>query len=400
MVRTLDEAPFVDIFSVEFQDDAASVLDPLRSESWIVRTPIGALVISREHVHQLLSDRRMRSAVDRIVAMQGVDDGSLAERIGTSILAREGEDHARLRRLVSRAFTPRAADAHRPRMREVLAELVEPHLDASRCELVGDIADHYPIRVMCHVLGVPESDHEQFVAWGRAMTWALSFNLSGHREEVEWGLQHLDAYVSDLIPERRANPREDLVTALVQAREADDTLTDDEIQMLVAALIFAGFDTTRNQLGLAMALFADHPGQWEALGADPSLAPRAVEEVMRFRGAVGAAPRWVPEDFEYDGYLLPAGTLVSLGTSAANHDPSAYEDPGKFDITVEREPHFTFGGGPHYCLGASLARAELQEALAMLAPLMPGLALDGEPEYRPPLGIFGPEHLPIRWDTD
>src|SRR5690606_1507504 len=212
--------------------------------------------------------------------------------------------------------------------------------------------------------------------------------------------QHLDAYVSDLIPERRANPREDLVTALVQAREADDTLTDDEIQMLVAALIFAGFDTTRNQLGLAMALFADHPDQWAKLGADPALAPRAVEVVMRFRRAVGAAPRWVPEDFEFDGYLLPAGTLVSLGTAAANHDPAAYDDPKTFDITVEREPHFTFGGGPHYCLGASLARAELQEALAMLAPLMPGLALDGEPEYRPPLGIFGPEHLPIRWDTD
>src|SRR5690606_3239734 len=133
--------------------------------------------------------------------------------------------------------------------------------------------------------------------------------------------------------------------------------TDDEIQMLVAALIFAGFDTTRNQLGLALALFADHPDQWALLGADPALAVPAVEAGMRFRGAVGAAPRFVTEDFEHDGYLIPAGTLVSLGTAAANHDPAAYENPTTFDITVEREPHFTFGGGPHYCLGASLARA-------------------------------------------
>lgn len=396
-MKTLEDAPFVDIFSEEWQADPEARLEELRKESWLVRTAIGALVISRSHVQQLLSDRRLRSAVDRIVMMQGIDEGLLAERIGTSILAREGEDHARLRRLVARAFTPKSVDVHRPHMREVLGELLDPLLATGRCEAVTAIADHYPIRVMCHVLGVPEEDHEQFVAWGRAMTWALSFNLADHRDEVQWGLENLDAYVSKLIPERRANPRGDMVTALVQAEEADDRLTNDEIQMLVAALIFAGFDTTRNQLGLALALFTEFPTQWAMLGADPSLAPQAVEEVMRFRGAVGAAPRFAEVDLEHDGYFIPAGTLVSLGTAAANHDPAAFVDPWDFDITADREPHFTFGGGPHYCLGASLARAELQEALAMMAPAMPGLALDGQPEYRPPMGIFGPEHLPLRW---
>jgi len=122
-----------------------------------------------------------------------------------------------------------------------------------------------------------------------------------------------------------------------------------------------------------------------------------VEEVMRFRGAVSVAPRVVAEDFDMDGYHLPAGTLLALSTAAANHDPGAYEDPTSFDITVEREAHFTFGGGPHYCLGASLARAEMQEALPILVAKMPDLALDGEPTWRPPLGIFGPETLPIRF---
>ena len=120
---------------------------------------------------------------------------------------------------------------------------------------------------------------------------------------------------------------------------------------------------------------------------------------MRFRGAVGVAPRMVAEDFEFDGYRFTAGTMLTLSTSAANHDPTAYDEPRAFDITAEREPHFTFGGGPHYCLGASLARAEMQEALPILADAMPNLALDGEPTWRPPFGIFGPETLPLRFGT-
>jgi cytochrome P450 len=166
---------------------------------------------------------------------------------------------------------------------------------------------------------------------------------------------------------------------------------------MIAALLFAGYDTTRNQLGLAMWLFAEHPDQWDLLVADPGLAPRAVEEVMRFRGTVGVAPRVVAEDFEFDGYRLSAGTMMALSTGSANHDPAAYDDPLSFDITADREAHFTFGGGPHYCLGASLARAEMQEALPILAANMPHLALDGEPTWRPPFGIFGPETLPIRF---
>ena len=133
------------------------------------------------------------------------------------------------------------------------------------------------------------------------------------------------------------------------------------------------------------------------LAERPELAPRAVEEIMRAQGAVAVAPRVVVEDFELDGYRLGAGTLLSLSTASANHDPAFYDAPQTFDITAEREPQLTFGGGPHYCLGANLARAEMQEALPILARRMPDLALDGEPTWRPPLGIFGPETLPIRF---
>ena len=398
-MKTLEDAPYLDLFSAEFQADPPSFIDRLRDETWLVRTPIGGMAIGRPQVQALLADRRLRSSVPDIVRLQGVVEGDLLEQLSLSIISLEGEDHTRLRKLVSRAFTPRAVDVHRPEMRATLHRIVDPLVPTGRGELMTQVADHYPIEVMCHLLGVAREDHEDFAQWNRAITWALSFQLGAHLEEVEWGLEHMRAYVHDLITERRRAPQDDLVTALVQATEDDDRLSDDEVFRLIAALLFAGYDTTRNQLGLALFLFTEHPDQWDRLRADPGLAARAVEEVMRFRGAVAVAPRTVAEAFELDGYRLEAGTMLALSTSAANHDPDTYEAPRAFDITVEREPHFTFGGGPHYCLGASLARAELQEALPILAEAMPGLALDGEPEWRPPLGIFGPDRLPLRWET-
>ena len=396
MTSTLDDAPFLNMFSEEFQADPGTAIEALRKESWLVRTPIGALAIGRRQVQALLADRRLRSSIPDIVRLQGVTEGPLYDRLISSVIALEGDDHVRVRKLVSRAFTPRAIDAHRAQMRDTLQPLLAS-LGDGHCEFMGAVADHYPIQVMCHLLGVPDEDHGDFARWNRAITWALSFQLSEHRADVEWGMSKMEAYVANLMADRRRQPRDDLVTALVQAEEDNDRLTDTEVQTMIAALLFAGYDTTRNQLGLGIWLFAQHPDQWQHLAADPSLAPAAVEEIMRFRGAVSVAPRMVAEDFDVDGYHLPAGTLLALSTAAANHDPSAYEDPTSFDITVEREAHFTFGGGPHYCLGASLARAEMQEALPILVAQMPELALDGEPTWRPPLGIFGPETLPIRF---
>ena len=396
-MKTIDDAPFLDIFSEEFQADAASVIDRVREASWLVRTPVGGLVIGREHVQSLMADRRLHSSLLDFMRLQGVTDGILHDRMRHSLLATEGEDHTRLRKLVSRAFTPRAVDPHRAVMRATLDALLAPVLPCGRCDFMVAIGDHYPIQVMCHLLGVPGDDHEDFAAWNNAITWALSFQLSAHREEAEWGMRHMDDYVAGLVALRRRDPRDDLVTALVQAEEEGDRLSDQELLSMIGGLLFAGYDTTRNQLGLAMWLFAEHPDQWALLAERDELAPRAVEEVMRVQGAVAVAPRVVVEDFELDGYRLGAGALLSLSTVSANHDPAVYEAPHSFDITAEREPQLTFGGGPHFCLGANLARAEMQEALPILARRMPVLELDGEPTWRPPFGIFGPETLPIRF---
>ena len=170
--------------------------------------------------------------------------------------------------------------------------------------------------------------------------------------------------------------------------------------MLVEAVILAGTDTTRNQLACAVATFADHPDQWAALAEQPELAARATEETLRYLGAIRGTGRFASEDIEYRGVEFPAGTLVFPNFVGANHDPDLFENPTEFDITAERSSgHLTLGFGLHYCLGANLARAELQEALMILARRMPNLRLDGDIIWKPDgFGIWGPAELPIAFD--
>src|SRR5581483_84905 len=242
-MKTVDDAPYLDMFDEEFMADPVPVMARLQSESWLARTPIGAIAIGREQVQALLSDRRLRSSVPDIIRMQGVNEGPLFDQLSRSILALEGEEHTRLRKLVNRAFTPRAVDVHRADMRATLQRLVAPVVAGGGGDFMADIAEHYPVEVMCHLLGVPDEDQEDFARWNRAITWALSFSLGEHVDEVEWGMQQMFAYVTGLMSERRRDPRDDMITALVQARENDDRLSDDEIRSMIGALLFAGYDT-------------------------------------------------------------------------------------------------------------------------------------------------------------
>jgi cytochrome P450 len=280
-------------------------------------------------------------------------------------------------------------------MRELVDVLIERFAPRGRCEFMGEFADHYPVQIICELLGVPRADHEHFARWSNALTWVLSLELSAHLGEVQEAFETMSAYVERLIEERRRQPRDDLLTRLIEAEEGGDRLNLLELQSMIASLLFAGYDTTRNQLGIAMTLFADHPEQWALLGRRPDLAAQAVEEVVRHQGAVTVAPRFTDRELVVDDCVIPAGTVILLSTASANHDPAAYTEPERFDITMERQPPLTFGGGEHYCLGANLARAEMQEALAILARRLPDLRLDGEVRWRPLTGINGPVVLPL-----
>jgi cytochrome P450 len=208
----------------------------------------------------------------------------------------------------------------------------------------------------------------------------------------------LDRYVAAMIDQRRHQPADDLLSRLIAVEEQGDRMTTAELTMMTEAVLMAGTDTTRNQLACAVALFAQHPDQWKALADNPGLAAQAVEETMRHLGTVRSTLRVAAEDIDYRDVTFPAGTLIMIGLAAANHDPNQWPDPHTFDITRPGTgtPQMTFGAGIHYCLGASLARAELQEALPILAQRMPQLSLDGTIQWKPPtVGIWGPQHLPI-----
>lgn len=395
-MKPLDDAPFLNFFDPAFEANPAAAVEAIRAQSCLARTPIGAMVVGHAQVEALLADTRLESSLLPFVRLQGLKEGPIDQFLSRALLAVDGEDHTRLRKLVSRAFTPRSVEVLRPSMRALSEELVEQFAGSGQCEFMADFADRYPIQMICELLGVPREDHARFGQWANGLTWVLSLEVAARMPEIQAAFEGLAGYLEEFIEERRRVPRDDLVTRLIEAEDGGDRLSPIELRAMIGALLFAGYDTTRNQLGIAMALFAQHPDQWRLLGDDPARVGRAVEEVLRFMGTVTVAPRITVQDVEVGDYRIPAGTILTLSTGAANHDPAAHEQPYLFDIMVERPlPPLTFGGGPHYCLGANLARAEMQEALLVLSQRLHDLQLNGEVRWRPRTGIFGPTHLPL-----
>jgi cytochrome P450 len=399
-VHDLD-LPEVAIEGLE-RGDALVALQAARDEHWLARTPLGYAVTRYEDVVAILRDRRFHSALALLPQLSGVDDEAFLERRGKSILAMEGDEHSRLRRIVASAFTPKAADRLRPFMREVVGGLVDEIAHRGRCELVADVCEPYPIPIICELLGAPKEDWKLFSRWATDIFRIFNGNLQHDLPIINAASEELDDYVRAMIAERRSRPADDLLTDLIAAEEAGDRLSTDELVMMAEAVLMAGTDTTRNQLACSVALLAQHPDQWALLAERPELAQRAVEETMRYLGAVRGTARVTSTDIEYRDVLFPAGTLVSTSLAAANFDPAVFPGGEVLDITRETtSPQMTFGSGIHYCLGASLARAELQEALPLMARRMPNLALDGEIEWKPPtVGIWGPARLPLRFDPE
>ena len=330
--------------------------------------------------------------------MQGVTDPKYLARRRTSILSAEGDEHTRLRRLVGKAFSPRAADRLRPFMAEVVDGLVDEVAPRGRADIAVDICEPYPIPIICELLGAPKEDWKLFSRWATDVLRIFNGNLNEDLPVIMAAQDELDEYTRELIARRRNEPAEDLLTAMIAAEEAGDTLSTDELVMMVEAVIVGGTDTTRNQLGCTVALLAEHPEQWRLLADQPELAPRAVEESMRYFGAVRGHRSLRQRGHRVSGRAVPGGHVHRSVDGDGQLRPAGLPDADRFDITKEPpgQPQLTFGSGIHYCLGAALARAELQEALPLLARRMPDLALDGPITWKPnTVGIFGPEHLPV-----
>jgi cytochrome P450 len=382
-------------------DSVQARVDALRAATandWLARGMFGFAVWRYADVTAILRDKRWHSAAGKVAEVMGITDERFLARNRQNILTAEGDEHTRLRRLVAPAFSPRSADRLRPFMRQVINDLVDPVAAAGRADIARDICEPYPIPIICELLGAPKSDWKLFSRWANDILEVFSFDVVDKVDLIVQTQDELDAYTRQLIADRRHQPADDLLTDLIAAEEAGDRLSEDELVMLVNAVIIGGTDTTRNQLGCCVALFAEHPDQWALLGHQPELAARAVDESMRYFGAVRGTARFAAEDIEYRGVHFPAGTFINIGLGEANRDATVMQHPDRFDIAADAQPaaHMTLGSGIHYCLGASLARAELQEALPILAKRMPNLAVDGAVTWKPDgVGIFGPERLPV-----
>jgi cytochrome P450 len=389
----------VDISGAELAGDNYHLrLAQLVSESehkWLARSPLAYLVLDRDSAEYFLRSRDTAFPGREIAELFGVNAGRLREQIDANILNQQGEQHRRLRALVGPAFTPRAADRWRPAMREFIGKLWATVAADRACEFVSAIAKPYPSLTISTVLGAPLADASRLHDWSSLVQRQFDIRaLDSEVPEMERAVTEVYAYVEQLLNRRRTDPGDDLLTRLLTAEEAGDRLTHAECVNLVLNVIAGGIDTTQAQLSHAMRMFATHPGQWEALRQRPELVSRAVEEVLRAEPITPFTARICLRPIEYRGVLFPAGTIVAVCAERANRE----QDGEDFDITAGRDERLlTFGAGPHFCLGANLARAELQEALAFLAPRMPGLTSDGPAVLGGVEGIYGIESLPLRW---
>lgn len=245
----------------------------------------------------------------------------------------------------------------------------------------------------------PAEDWELFSDWADDIFKVFDWNVAAHEAAILAAWDQLDAYIDDMVAHRRQMLTDDLVSELIRAEDHGDRLSGEELRMLVAGLLMAGTDTTRNQLAASVQALCEHPGQWDLLARRPQLAFNAVEETMRHSPIAVGALRLAVEDVELAGVRIPAGTLVIANTAAANRDPAVYHDPERLDITRAGAPPMqTFGAGMHYCLGANLARIELAEALAIMARRMPGARRSGPAPWKPMTGLSGPVTLPIEFE--
>ncbi|ETK30502.1 cytochrome P450 [Microbispora sp. ATCC PTA-5024] len=316
------------------------------------------------------------------------------------ILSFDPPEHTRLRRLVAKAFTVRRVEQLRPRAQEIADGLADAMLaKGAPADLVEDFGLPLPITVICELLGVPVDDRTEFRTWSDAFLSTTRYTP----EQVADHVGRLREYMAGLIARRRRVPSDDLLGALVAARDEQERLSEEEMLSLAEALLVAGHETTASQIPNFVYVLLTYPEQLAALRADPGLIPVAVEELMRFVPLGGGVlnARYALEDVELGGVTVRAGEPVVAHLASANRDESVYTRPGDLDLHRQEASHVGFGHGPHHCLGAPLARMELQVALGTLLRRLPGLRLAGSPAdvaWKTGLSTRGPEHMAVTWD--
>ncbi|MED7951736.1 cytochrome P450 [Streptomyces sp. BE303] len=396
--------PKFDPWSTEFVAHPYDAYADLREQAPVTYyEPTGQWLVSRyEDVSALLRDRRLGRTYTHRFSHEEFGrplPDPAHEPFHTlndnGLLDLEAPDHTRIRRLVSKAFTPRMVEGLRPTVRRLAGELVDGLLAAGGGDLIGAVAEPLPVAVIAEMLGVPEADRHLLRPWSADITGMFELNPTEEaaRRAVTASVEFSD-YLRALIRERRAAPGTDLISALIHAQEGSDALSEQEMISTCVLLLNAGHEATVNTTGNGWWALFRNPGELARLRADvDGLLPTAVEELMRWDTPLQMFERWVLEDVEVRGVTVPRGSEVALLFGSANRDPERFTDPDRLDLGRADNPHITFGAGIHFCLGAPLARLELTESYGELLRRAPGLRLVREPEWRPGYVIRGLKEL-------
>jgi cytochrome P450 len=399
-----------DLYSDAFRADTYATFARMRERDPVVRqpgidgeTPIWWITRYEDAEAVLLDDERfVRDPRLALPPQQLPELPEFFRFIDSNMLNRDGDDHLRLRRLVSKAFTPRMIERLRPRIQEIAGDLIDRVSEAGEMELVSEFAFPLPITVIAELLGVPAADRERFREWSGAVV-SPAFTPAG-MERADALLGAFVEYLLALFAERREEPGEDLVSALVAVEDGGDALSEEELCSMVVLLIVAGHETTVSLIGNATLALLTHPEERAAVERDPSLLPRAVEELIRYDGPVERTlNRWAAVDVEIRGQRIRRGETVIVVLGAADHDPERFEEPDMLDLAARRESrHLGFGRGRHFCLGAPLARLEAEIALGTLLRRLPGLRLAVPEEelcWRPVPLFRSLVALPVAWEV-
>lgn len=390
-----------------FRQDPYPLYRRLLAEDPVHVTAFGVPAFSRHaDCIAILKDHRRFSSDERKSA--GYNPQEIPEFAGISegdrpFLFFDPPDHTRLRRLVNMAFSARAVEALRPRVQQIVDELLDNAADSGRMDGIAGLAYPLPVAVICEMLGVPREDQPQFSGWSAVLAQSLDPDIippaSAVLERRAWAIRESREYFRKLVAERRKSPGNDILSGLIAAEDEGDKLSETELLATCSLLLIAGHETTVNLIGNGIYRLLQHPDQLARFRADWDSAPQVVEEVLRFDPPVQFDGRICIEETTVGGHTVGAGQFVMLLLGAANRDPSVFPDPDTFDVTRDATGHISFGYGIHFCLGAPLARIEGQIALRSLFQRFPGLRLasDAPPSYRPQITLRGISELPLAW---
>ncbi|WP_416896353.1 MAG: cytochrome P450 [Minwuia sp.] len=394
-------------FSPEFVRNPYPSFHMLRASQPTMKTPLGFWVATRyEDVAQILKDKRFGKGFEaRTIQRYGeqIFQNPAYDSMRNWMLTQDPPDHTRLRGLVSKAFTARRIEGLRPQIQALVDELLDGVVGRGGMEFIREFAYPLPVNVICDMLGIPAEDRARFEVGGK-MSGRLIDPTPLTPEELqssnEGFLEQAD-YFKELFAARRAEPQDDLTTVLVQAEEAGDRLSEDELVGNMILLFGAGHETTVNLLGNGMLALLSTPGQYEKLRDNPDLIPGAIEEMLRFDSSVQMTGRAAFEDVQVGDVTIGKGEHVLCLLGAANRDPEQFEDPDDFRVDRVNVRPMSFGGGIHFCLGAQLARVEGEVAFRSLLQRLPNLRLgfEGDADFKPTFTLRGLTGLPLAWDV-